>query len=332
MIGALFRYTYLLFLLAVNALMVGWAFQNGFEDVYNFFLEYADEYLETPSSVKLFATAACFGIPAPLFVLALRRVNIGVFFSIIIAGLSASHHYSGIFEYTSYNGYGSYDSDYSALPITTYAISIALAIILQFILPNSRWLHNLRKEQQQKKKTHEEIEQKPETPKKKARSSYKVFMSYRRSDSADIAGRIYDFLIERLGSTSVFKDVDSINLGANFKQVIDKTMSKCHVIVVILGPRWYGGEGERNQIDNPNDYVRLEVEYALEKNLVIIPAFVQGVSGFEIDRLPESIVELAYYNGLQIRPDPDFRNDMDRLISAIEDAIAQRSKFLGFNR
>jgi TIR domain len=147
-----------------------------------------------------------------------------------------------------------------------------------------------------------------------------VFISYRRDDSADITGRIYDRLIQHFSREIVFKDVDSIPLGIDFRQHLENALSQCRVLLAIVGSDWMGSGtvGGKRRIDDPRDHLRLELEVALARNIPVIPVLVRRASIPSEDQLPPSLRSLAYRNGIQIRPDPDFHGDMDRLIKGIE--------------
>ncbi len=147
-----------------------------------------------------------------------------------------------------------------------------------------------------------------------------IFISYRRSDSADVAGRIYDRLIGRFGKGPVFKDVDSIPLGLDFKEYLDQKVGECDVLLAIIGDRWLDAldSAGKNRLDDPTDFVRIEIEAALERGIPIIPLLVRGAEMPRAERLPPGLRKLAYRNGIPVRADPDFHRDMDRLISALE--------------
>ncbi len=152
-----------------------------------------------------------------------------------------------------------------------------------------------------------------------------VFISYRRDDSADITGRIYDRLIQYFSREIVFKDVDSIPLGIDFRQHLEGALSQCRVLLAILGDQWMGtetGKGKR-RIDDPRDHVRLELELALSRNIPVIPVLVRKAAIPSEDALPPSLRSLAYRNGIQVRPDPDFHGDIDRLIKGIETHLSR---------
>jgi hypothetical protein len=147
-----------------------------------------------------------------------------------------------------------------------------------------------------------------------------IFVSYRRSDSADIAGRVYDRLIGRFGKDPVFKDVDSIPLGLDFKEYLDKKVGECDVLLAIIGDHWLDASdpsGTR-RLDDPSDFVRIEIESALERGIPVIPLLVRGAQMPREESLPPTLRKLVYRNGILIRSDPDFHRDMDRLISALE--------------
>ncbi|WP_430931653.1 toll/interleukin-1 receptor domain-containing protein [Saccharicrinis sp. 156] len=148
----------------------------------------------------------------------------------------------------------------------------------------------------------------------------KIFLSYRRDDSSDITGRIYDRLVQHFGDGNIFKDVDSIPLGADFRDHLDSAVSKCHFFLAIVGPDWlYARDDDSTSyLNNPSDFVRIELESALKRDIPVIPILVRKATMPLGNTLPESLKPFIYRNGISIRPDPDFHNDMDRLMRAIE--------------
>ena len=148
-----------------------------------------------------------------------------------------------------------------------------------------------------------------------------IFISYRRADSADVTGRIYDRLAGHFGKAAIFKDVDSIPLGTDFKEHLKKAVSKCKIFLVVIGERWLETTGPRqeNRLHDPGDFVRIEIEAALNKKIRIIPLLVHGASMPAEDKLPPSLRKLIYRNGIPVRAAPDFHRDMDRLIAALSD-------------
>lgn len=157
-------------------------------------------------------------------------------------------------------------------------------------------------------------------PVKRRRSgAIKIFVSYRRDDSRHVAERIYGRLAARFGKENVFKDVDSIALGQDFRPALDKAVSECAAMLAIIGPRWLtiaDGAGQR-RLDNSADYVRLELEGALARSVPVIPVLVDGAAPLNALALPAGLQALAYRQATPVRPDPDFRNDMERLLTAL---------------
>jgi TIR domain len=158
-----------------------------------------------------------------------------------------------------------------------------------------------------------------------------VFISYRHADSADVVGRLYEHLITGLGSHTVFKDVYGIRHGRDFRAQLDASLNACLVFVCVMGDEWAGPTGAPDRrIDNPEDYVRIEVETALRRNIPLIPVFVGGMRTPSADFFPDSLKGLAFMQGLPLRPDPDFQKDTTELISSItshlEDHEMQRQR------
>ena len=159
------------------------------------------------------------------------------------------------------------------------------------------------------------------------RAAGRIFISYRRKDSADVAGRIYDRLVDHFGEGTVFQDVEDIPLGMDFSEHISGVVSKCDAFLAIIGDEWLkvaDAEGRR-RLDNPADNVRIEIESALQRKIPLIPVLVCGASMPREDELPESLRKLAYRNATQVRPNPDFRADMTRLIEGLEDLFSRRT-------
>jgi hypothetical protein len=155
-----------------------------------------------------------------------------------------------------------------------------------------------------------------------------VFLSYRRDDSHYITDRLYEWLVRAGGRHHVFKDVDSIPLGRDFHRTIREAVGRCDVLLAVIGPGWLTASqapGMR-RIDDPDDFVRMEIEAALERDIPIIPLLVNNAPMPAAEDLPPSLRPLAYRNGMLVRPDPDFRHDMERLIAALSKMTAALSK------
>ena len=157
----------------------------------------------------------------------------------------------------------------------------------------------------------------------------KIFISYRRSDSEDVAGRIYDRLVAHFGNDAIFKDVDDIPFGVDFRDYLNESLDQCQVVLAVIGNTWLNagdGQGKR-RLDNPADWVRLELEEALKrKTMLVVPLLVSRASLPRADDLPQSMANLAYRNSAQARPDPDFHKDMSRLIGQLEQYFGRLSQ------
>jgi hypothetical protein len=151
-------------------------------------------------------------------------------------------------------------------------------------------------------------------------SMHNIFVSYRREDSSDVTGRIFDHLKARFGKEHLFKDVDSIALGVDFREAMIKAVQDCDVFLAVIGADWLNARDEAGgrRIDKPEDYVQLEVKAALDRNIPVIPVLVERASMPTQQDLPEPLQPLALRNAISVRPDPDFRHDMDRLSESIE--------------
>jgi Tol biopolymer transport system component len=151
-----------------------------------------------------------------------------------------------------------------------------------------------------------------------------IFIGYRRDDTADVAGRIYDALAARFGKARIFKDVDSLRPGANFGAYIKSVLPKCRVALILMGPAWLDVRDENGarRLDNANDWVRLEVETALSTpGLDVVPVLVNGARMPRDEELPESLRPLLERHAAVIRRDPDFHDDVQRLGKALRASI-----------
>ncbi len=144
-----------------------------------------------------------------------------------------------------------------------------------------------------------------------------IFISYRRNDCADVTGRIHDRLVQRFGERRIIQDVASIPLGVDFRDYIEKVVPACSVLLSIIGPGWLDGPSEEGAppLADPQDMVRLELISAFESDIRVIPVLVGGARMPSPQVLPERLRKLAYRHGLEVRGDPDFHRDVDRLIS-----------------
>jgi TIR domain len=147
----------------------------------------------------------------------------------------------------------------------------------------------------------------------------KVFLCYRREDSGGYAGRIQDQLVQALGSDVLFMDVDAIPLGANFVRVLHDEVAKCEVLLAVIGRNWLDARDEHGnrRLEDPNDFVRVEIGAALQRNIPVVPILVDGARIPDVTQLPKELEELSLRNGIDVRL-ASFHNDVSRLIQGLK--------------
>ena len=146
----------------------------------------------------------------------------------------------------------------------------------------------------------------------------RITISYRRDDSMDITGRIFDRLVAQFGREGVFRDIDNIPPGADFRRHIEQVFDESDVILAIVGPKWAGPRGTQNRLASPADPVRIEIESALRKAKPLIPVLVLRARMPAAEQLPESLRDFAYRSAEQIDSGRDFDAHAKRLIRTIE--------------
>jgi hypothetical protein len=143
-----------------------------------------------------------------------------------------------------------------------------------------------------------------------------VFISYRREDTAGYAGRIYDRLNARFPNR-VFMDVTRLDPGVDFVEEIQKAVGSCRVLIVLIGKHWAVSDDGTPRLQDPNDFVRLEVGHALERKIRVIPILVGGASIPTTDVLPPEIGALLRRQVLKL-DDSAFDYNVNQLIEVIE--------------
>jgi len=129
-----------------------------------------------------------------------------------------------------------------------------------------------------------------------------VFINYRREETAGEARALFNDLVSRFGENSVFMDVDNIALGRDFRQVIQQRLASCDLMLALIGKNWVGAKNQsgRRRLDDASDFVRLEIEAALTRNIPVTPVLLQGAQMPTVEELPESVRDFAYRNGFEI--------------------------------
>jgi TIR domain len=145
-----------------------------------------------------------------------------------------------------------------------------------------------------------------------------ITVSYRRADSDAITGRIFDRLALHYGKQSVFRDIDNIPPGIDFRKFINDALQETDVLLVVIGPRWLGSRGGQARIDDESDPVRIEIETAIGRSIPIIPLLIANTRMPNTSQLPETLKAFAFLNALRIDPGQDFEHHTDRLIRAMD--------------
>src|SRR5207249_10819298 len=155
----------------------------------------------------------------------------------------------------------------------------------------------------------------------------KLFINYRRDDTAPYAGRLYDRLIAHFGEDQVFIDIDQIEPGEDFVEAIDRKVGTCDIAIVAIGPNWLratDASGKR-RLDDEEDFVRTEIVAALHRNIQVIPILVDGARMPGKHDLPEALAPLSRRNAIELS-ETRFHADVNRLIKAIEKSLEKQAE------
>jgi len=148
-----------------------------------------------------------------------------------------------------------------------------------------------------------------------------IFLSYRRDDSAGFAGRLADALEAAFGSDSVFRDVDDIRPGEDFVHAIESHLRSVDAVLVMIGPQWLAaGADQRRRLDAQDDFVRLEIQAALNSGKPLIPLLVGGAKMPSEADLPPSLSALARRQAV-VLSDGTWRGDVERLVASLQSAV-----------
>ena len=149
----------------------------------------------------------------------------------------------------------------------------------------------------------------------------KIFIAYRRHDSAGHAGRLYDRLSSHFGPDRVFLDIDIIKPGDDFIAVIEEPIVLCEVLIAIIGKQWLNSaDRSGRRLDKSNDFLRLEIATALKSGIRVIPVLVQGATMPDLQDLPDDLKALARRQALELS-DLCWSHDVGRLINILEQGL-----------
>ncbi|MBR1279330.1 toll/interleukin-1 receptor domain-containing protein [Bradyrhizobium sp. AUGA SZCCT0283] len=157
--------------------------------------------------------------------------------------------------------------------------------------------------------------------------SDKIFINYRREDSIGTAGRLRDRLAEAFGEENLFMDVDNIPAGVDFAADLNSQVAACRVFLAVIGPNWLDAKDESGvrRLDNPDDFVTIEIAAALARDIRVIPVLVDNARMPRADKLPEAIRPLVRRNAVELR-NTQFRRDAETLVARMREALVPRGR------
>lgn len=154
----------------------------------------------------------------------------------------------------------------------------------------------------------------------KSEQPMRAFLSYRRADAEHVAGRLYDRMVAALGKENVFFDIDTISYGADFSDHIRQHVRQSDVVLALIGKDWMGSVANHPpRIFDEADWVRKEIEIALEEKKRILPVTIGEAHMPTSSDLPESIRSLCRFNAAPLSSGRDFHIHADRIVAAIRE-------------
>lgn len=141
-----------------------------------------------------------------------------------------------------------------------------------------------------------------------------IFVSYRRDDARQAAGRLADNLAEAFGAERIFRDIETIELGVDFAKALHQALNSCVVMLVLIGRNWLdvrGADGTR-RLDDPKDWIRQEIVSALQRDIRVVPVLVDGAALPDEKDLPDDLKSLVRRQALEL-DDSRWKGDLQRL-------------------
>jgi TIR domain len=154
----------------------------------------------------------------------------------------------------------------------------------------------------------------------------KVFINYRREDSIEATGRLRDRLAQTFGHKNIFMDVDDIPAGIDFMTYLSEQVAASRVFLVVIGPRWLEAKDESGgrRLDDPDDFVTIEIATALARNIRVIPVLVEGARMPKVSELPDPLKALARRQAVDVGQ-LQFGRDAEALVERVREALNHQS-------
>lgn len=154
-----------------------------------------------------------------------------------------------------------------------------------------------------------------------------IFISYRRDDSAYVAGMLSQRLRAVFGADSVYIDIDAIPFGIDFREHIQNAVHKCDVLLAVIGKHWLSIEPEsgKRRIDDPADFVRIEIEAAIKRNIPVVPILIDNTAMPSAAELPEALASLAFRNAAELRAGRDMDHHLELIVNGLRQLLKLNS-------
>ena len=154
----------------------------------------------------------------------------------------------------------------------------------------------------------------------------KIFINYRREDSLDAAGRLHDRLAQTFGHKNIFMDVEDIPAGVDFAKYLSDQVAASRVFLAVIGPTWLDAKDESGgrRIDDPDDFVAIEITAALARNIRVIPVLVEGARMPKAGELPDPLKALARRQAVDVGQ-LQFGRDAEALVERVREALNGQS-------
>lgn len=146
----------------------------------------------------------------------------------------------------------------------------------------------------------------------------RIFINYRRDDAGGVAGRLADSLTAYFGEGRVFRDIDGIEGGANFEEVLKQTAGAADAMIVLIGRNWVAASDKNGQrrLNDPQDWVAREIAAALEKDIPVFPVLIEDAAMPRAEELPDALKPLVRHNAVAIS-DSRWTSDVTRLAKIV---------------
>lgn len=149
-----------------------------------------------------------------------------------------------------------------------------------------------------------------------------IAISYRREDSSLATGRLFDRLQAEFGRRNVFMDFDSVPFGVDFRDKTKHALERARVVIAVVGPNWVGRrDSGKRRIDDPTDFVRMEISAALQRGIPVIPVLLDNTIMPSVEDLPEELRPFAFRNALILDTGVDFHHHAGRLVTGIHELV-----------